>query len=73
MVLFGENLTSLMQTGWEAHYLDYAGLKVIISQIKQAGKQTAAGESPEKAPSALSEEFLAKATAQIEDVNAHYW
>ena len=68
MVLFSESLTSLMQTGWEAHYLDYAGLKTIISQIKQASKQQAGEDGRE--PSALSEEFLAKATAQIVGVNA---
>eukprot|EP01043_Picozoa_sp_COSAG02_P085263 COSAG02_NODE_22943_length_735_cov_0.930818_1_plen_61_part_00 len=35
MVLFGESLTTLMQSGWEAHYIDYQGLKTIIAQIKQ--------------------------------------
>ena len=39
MVLFGENLASLMQPGWEPHYIDYAELKVIVAKIKQAGKQ----------------------------------
>ena len=38
MVLFGESLTTLMQPGWEAHYIDYGGLKTIIAAIKQATK-----------------------------------
>ena len=69
MVLFGESLTSLMQPGWEAHYLDYAGLKVIISKIKQAGKAAKAGEEVITPPGDLSAQFLAKATAQIVDMN----
>jgi sodium-dependent phosphate cotransporter len=65
MVLFGENLASLMQPGWEPHYIDYAALKVIVAKIKQAGKQ----QDDADAASALSEDFLAKATQQIVGVN----
>jgi len=54
MVLFGESLTTLMQPGWEAHYIDYQGLKTIIAQIKQVCgllcRRDAAAVAPAAAP-----------------------
>ena len=67
MVLFGESLNELMQPGWEAHYIDYQGLKNIIAMIKQAGKSQEDG-GEEKAAE-LSENFLRKAKEQITGVN----
>ena len=50
----------------QAHYIDYAGLKLIVATIKQAGKD---GDSA--AAAAASAEFLQKTEEQIKKANVH--
>ena len=60
MVKFGERLPGMMRQGWEEYYINYEGLKSIIEAIELAPANQ----------NQMSEDFLARATAEVSKVDS---